>query len=390
LKNKEMKTRLFILIISLMVLQACQQKNNTTEINNPPPTASNITELTETQYKNAGIETGSVEMRTLSNLLKVNGTIEISPEKQINISAPVGGFVRKIFVGSGSKVTGGMTLATIENQEFIQLQQDYAENASRLEYAETEFKRQTELAQENVSAKKNLELATSEVKTLRSRNLALEQKLLTIGINPASVKQGIITNQISVKSPASGFITAVNINTGKFINPADMLFEVMDISAPMAQLVVYEQDIPKIKLDQKVIISLANEPAKERIAHIISITPKIGEDRTIKVKARLDSANSHIFPKTFLKAFIELDENPVIALPDAAVLTFDNKDYIFVSKGKKGENYEFEMMEIKRGISENNYTEVIFPDNTDTRTLIIVKKGAYNLLAKMKNAGEEE
>ncbi len=373
-----------------MVLQACQQKNNTTEINNPPPTASNITELTETQYKNAGIETGSVEMRTLSNLLKVNGTIEISPEKQINISAPVGGFVRKIFVGSGSKVTGGMTLATIENQEFIQLQQDYAENASRLEYAETEFKRQTELAQENVSAKKNLELATSEVKTLRSRNLALEQKLLTIGINPASVKQGIITNQISVKSPASGFITAVNINTGKFINPADMLFEVMDISAPMAQLVVYEQDIPKIKLDQKVIISLANEPAKERIAHIISITPKIGEDRTIKVKARLDSANSHIFPKTFLKAFIELDENPVIALPDAAVLTFDNKDYIFVSKGKKGENYEFEMMEIKRGISENNYTEVIFPDNTDTRTLIIVKKGAYNLLAKMKNAGEEE
>ena len=101
------------------------------------------------------------------------------------------------------------------------------------------------------------------------------------------------------------------------------------------------------------------------------------------------SGNENLFPGTFLKAFIDLDENPVTALPETAVVTFEGKDFIFISRGKQGGNEVFEMLPIQKGITENGFTEVIFAEGTAASSLKVVRKGAYNLLAKLKNAGEE-
>ena len=387
-----MKINLFYFILIGIIFQNCHPP-----VTPPVETAAkpakkagnDTTSLSETQYKLAGIELGTVEKRTLSHVLKVNGTIEISPQQQVSISAPVGGFVRKIGVSSGMKILAGTELAVIENQDFLQMQQDYAETQSRLVYAEAEFKRQTELLQENVTAKKTLELATSEVRTLRARSTAFEQKLLTLGISPAAVKQGVMTNHISLRSPAMGFVTLVNVNAGKFVNPADVLFEIMDTSQPLAELTIFEQDVPGIRAGQVVRLQLSNEQGKERMAVIQAVTPKISAERTVKVKARLAAGNENLFPGTFLKAFIDLDENPVTALPETAVVTFEGKDFIFISRGKQGGNEVFEMLPIQKGITENGFTEVIFAEGTVALQLNIVRKGAYNLLAKLKNAGEE-
>jgi cobalt-zinc-cadmium efflux system membrane fusion protein len=49
---------------------------------------------------------------------------------------------------------------------------------------------------------------------------------------------------------------------------------------------------------------------------------------------------------------------------------------------------EDRMIEIKKGVSDDGFTEITLPDKTDYKTLKVVVKGAYNLLSAKKNTGE--
>ena len=94
----------------------------------------------------------------------------------------------------------------------------------------------------------------------------------------------------------------------------------------------------------------------------------------------------------YVNAIIETSGNQVAALPENAIVTFDDKDYIFVFDRNKEEDgkpfTEYRMIEVHRGISDNGFTEVILPDGFDIKSAKVVVKGAYNLLSAKKNAGE--
>ena len=53
-----------------------------------------IVELRDDQIKLADIETGSVEMRSVGNTLKVNGIISVAPQNQATVCMPLGGFIK--------------------------------------------------------------------------------------------------------------------------------------------------------------------------------------------------------------------------------------------------------------------------------------------------------
>jgi cobalt-zinc-cadmium efflux system membrane fusion protein len=94
----------------------------------------------------------------------------------------------------------------------------------------------------------------------------------------------------------------------------------------------------------------------------------------------------------FINALIETASAPVLALPSEAIIQFDEKNYIFIfdrDKQEKGKPFtEFKMVEVKKGVSDKGYTEVILPEGFDIQTSKVVVKGAYQLMAAKKNAGE--
>jgi cobalt-zinc-cadmium efflux system membrane fusion protein len=94
----------------------------------------------------------------------------------------------------------------------------------------------------------------------------------------------------------------------------------------------------------------------------------------------------------YVNAFITESENVVQALPSEAIVSFDDKDYIFVYQRDKVEDgkpfTEYKMIEVKKGLSGSGFTEVKVPEGFDLKTAKIVIKGAYNLLSAKKNAGE--
>jgi cobalt-zinc-cadmium efflux system membrane fusion protein len=74
------------------------------------------------------------------------------------------------------------------------------------------------------------------------------------------------------------------------------------------------------------------------------------------------------------------------------VVSFDDKDYIFVFEKEKEEDgkpfTEYRMIEVIKGVSGDGYIEIKLPEGFDISHAKIVIKGAYNLLSAKKNAGE--
>ena len=120
-------------------------------------------ELTDDQIKAIDLETGSIEQRNLKSTIKVNGKLMLPPQNQAQVSILTGGIVKSIDVTEGSFVKQGQTLATIVNNEVIQLQQDYLENKSQLVYLQAEFKRQKELQEDRINATKTLQQVQNEL-----------------------------------------------------------------------------------------------------------------------------------------------------------------------------------------------------------------------------------
>ncbi len=392
---EKMRTHLFcIIIVSACIFISCKNKSGITEENKGgqdllPP---NTVEMNDDQYKAAGIELGQVEFREMSNVIKVNGFVNVPPQNLVSVSVNMGGFIKNTDMVQGSPVKKGQVLAVIENSEFIELQQNYLESKNKLEYAEADYYRQKDLNKENVSSAKTYQLAFSEYKNLKTKVFALEQKLSLIGINAKQLQEENITGSIPVVSPIDGYVKAVNINIGKYVNPTDVIFEIVNNHKLTLELSLFEKDIENVSIGQKIRFSLPDQSDKEQSAVIYQVGKTIGDDKTVKVYSAVDNENKNLLPGMYVNALIETSNDSTTALPDEAVLAFEDKNYIFIYKDRRKENNtevtDFLLIEVRKGISNNGFTEVILPKDFKIAKSKVVVKGAYNLLSAMRNAGD--
>src|SRR4029079_18648879 len=120
-----------------------------------------------------------------------------------NLVARVSGFLQEINYNDGDQVKAGTTLFTIEQEPYkLKLQQSQAAEASAeasLKQLESEYQRQLDLFNRNISSKAQLETATA------NRD-AGKAKLLQ---SQADTKQAAINlGYTEVKAPFDGIVTA--------------------------------------------------------------------------------------------------------------------------------------------------------------------------------------
>ena len=354
-------------------------------------------ELTPEQVLTAGIATGKVEQRTLSGTIKVNGHLDVPPQQLVSISAPMGGFLRSSEMLQGKHVVKGELIATLQDPAYIQLQQDYLEAVSQQEYLKAEYDRQQELSTENINARKTVEQAKANYFSMQAKAAGLKAKLRLINIDPSRLANGEIQSYINIYAPISGYVTEVNVNMGKYVNPTDVMFEIVDTEHLHAELTVFEKDVPLLKLGQKVRFILANE-SKERMATVYLVGREISTDRTVRVHCHLDKEDKNLLPGMYLTAFVETRNMQLPAVPEQSIVNYEGTDYLFVEEGGEGaqhagakeEGHHYKAIPVKTGIRELGYVEVLLPGGFDTATSRVIVKGAYDLLAKLKNSESEE
>ncbi|MBL7847236.1 MAG: efflux RND transporter periplasmic adaptor subunit [Cyclobacteriaceae bacterium] len=403
--NHRLKTYYSLIIFIVFILtMSCvsKTKEESTPEENRHNEEENTIEFTEAQYKTAAIELGKVELKQISGTIKVNGKLDVPPQQMVSISVPLGGFLKTTPLLQGSRIKRGQVIATIENLEFIRLQQNYIEARNQLEFAKADYDRQQQLAKENVNAQKTLQQSKTTFASWEVNLSSLREQLKMLNIDPTSLESANITSTINLYSPIDGYVTEVNVNIGKYVNPTDILFEIVDTQHLHAELTVFEKDIPKLKIGQKVRFTLANE-TKERMATVYLLGRKIGADRTIRIHCHIDKEDTNLLPGMYLKAVVETGGLEVQALPEKAIIDYQGKKYIFYQlteqphiamkdedPGQHKQEYHFTMIEIQTGNSELGFTEVMLPRDFETEKAQIVVKNAYAILSKMKNTEKEE
>jgi cobalt-zinc-cadmium efflux system membrane fusion protein len=230
-----------------------------------------------------------------------------------------------------------------------------------------------------------------EYKNLKTQVRSLEQKLLLIGINPENLTEDNISSTIYLKSPIKGYLKSVNVNIGKYVSPTDVLFEVVNNEKLFLSLTLFEKDADKVMAGQHVRFYINNEN-EEHEAEITQTGRSVSDEKTFSVYATVLSSCVNLLPGMYVKALIQETSENLTALPSESVVSFDDKDYIFIYEKEKTEAgnpfTEYRMIEVRKEVTSDGYTGIIIPDGVDVNNAKVVVKGAYNLLSAKKNAGE--
>ena len=103
--------KLFFFALIITTLSACSSSTVETSVESAP--IQNKVSLTDAQFKNANIELGKIENRTLSTVLKLNGKIDVPPQNMVSVSMPLGGFLKSTSLLPGMHVKKGDIIATM-------------------------------------------------------------------------------------------------------------------------------------------------------------------------------------------------------------------------------------------------------------------------------------
>lgn len=373
-----------ISILIAITLAACSGKKQVSTTEDKPAITENTVTLTEAQIKNAGILTGKAETKTISSLLKVNGVIDVPPQNLISISFPLGGFLKSTQLLPGMKVRKGEAIASMEDQSFIQLQQDYLVARTRTEYLQKEFERQQTLNSTKTSSDKVYEQAKNEYQSQKIQLKALHEKLLLINIDPEKLNENNISRTVNIYSPINGFVSAVNVNIGKYVNPTDILFELVNPEDIHLALTLFEKDVPLVEPGQKVKAWLTNHPERIYEASVLLVSKKLDMNRSTVIHCHFEKSNHELLPGMFMNASIMVQHNNSMAVPEDAVVRSGDKQFIFVQTGDK----IFTMTEVRTGAAENGFI-LIEAGGADLSNKTIIVKNAYAALMKMLNKSEE-
>ncbi len=127
---------------------------------------SNTAQLNDEQIKSINLKLGKLESKGISSILKLNGKIDVPPQNMISISIPLGGFLKSTKLLPGMHIKKGEVLATLEDQQYIEIQQDYLTTKVKLNLADQDFQRQKELNKNKANSDKVLQQASSDYQML--------------------------------------------------------------------------------------------------------------------------------------------------------------------------------------------------------------------------------
>ncbi len=386
-----MKKYIFKFIISLSVLVlavSCgnSEGNSTGADGNgakSDSTANNGgTKVSLAQFKGSDMELGKMKENTFPVTVDATGMIDVPPENKAIISSYADGYVKETPLLIGDQVKKGQFLVSLENPDYVQMQQDYLDAMEQMKYLKSEYDRQKALIEENITSEKNYLKAESEYKRNLSKYQSMRKKLQMLNLNPQAVENGTISSIIRIYAPISGSITEMKISRGMYVSAADELMRIIDTDHLHLELNVFEKDLMKLKKGQEIRFSIpeASTNTIEGEVHLVGMAIN-EEKRTVRVHGHFkdEDQKTNFATGMFVEAEIITDQKNAKALPSQSMVSLDDTNYVLVLQKKTDSSYVFKRREVMTGNSFNGFT--IIKNTSDFKNDDqFLTKGAFPLI----------
>jgi len=346
-------------------------------------------ELSADQMKNVGIELGTFSRQNLSDVVKVNGELDVHSQHIATVSAFTDGIVTQMRVDLNASVNKGAVVAILRKPDLIDLQQQYLTGKDQLVFAEQEFQRYKDLKDANATATKNFQRAESELRILQTNLRAWEAKLRQMQIDPATLTADNLKTSIALTAPISGTITRLNANIGTALTIGTSVADIVDFSKIHTDFFVFEKDVQKVKVGQKISFNFPSNPQHLYRATVKGVDKALDpEKKALRIHADIERAGvvpvGGFTDGTYVEGRIELTGTGVEALPKEAVVKEGTQDFIFVVEAKESDgNIRFRKVPVTLGATNDVFVEAKPLDALPPGTQVVLK-GAFFVAAQGK------
>lgn len=374
--------RTIIYIIPALLLSACGA--DTTEQPLEENTVANSITLTEAQASTFEVSFAELTEHTMSTTLQLNGKVELQPQARTVISLPLGGTVSAVATNVGKAVQKGDLLATVQDPQYVQLQEDYLKLLQEKTFADADLQRQQQLKEGQALSEKAFQQKQMEYAKLGVSLKALEEKLRMLGITPSTLSSGSISKDVRLVAPMSGVVSAVNISTGQYAAPNDVLLELIDPKQSQLSLQVFEKDLGRLQVGQMLKAATNENPQNRWNCEVLFVKPDLAADGTSEVLCQFAEDRPSPAPGTYMNAEVVLADHAVSVVPNKAIVNADGRSYVFVVAP---ESNAYTAVEVKVGGADATYSEVLNAAGLQGKKVVV--EGSYVLLMGWKNTSDE-
>jgi len=366
----------------LMLSVGCRSASGGEELAGESPDSSAWIVLTRQQMTDAAMETGTATGHTFHTGVDVYGSIQVPPDAKASVHGFFPGYVREVRVQYGQRVSKGQVLFTLENPEYLVMQEDYLSARDQLVYLEADYQRQKNLAGENVTSQKNFAKAESDYRVMRTREAALAGQLRMMHIDPDALTDARLQSVIPVLSPIDGYVSEVHVARGQYLDPSVTAVALVNTAAQFAEFYVFEKDLQHIRAGQPIRFHLLDEPETLYEAVVFLTGRQIDpEHKTIPIHARLSEARqaSRFTPGMYIEGFLETASDSLPALPIPAVVETEGKYFALRLDREEGDRFLFRQVEVVPGRRDESFIEIRNVSDFPKSSLFLTR-GAYSLV----------
>lgn len=381
-----MKTSIFSLLIGMVWLTSCNNKSSQNTSTQPTPSAQETFTLESKVADQEHITIGKAGLQTFTDVVKANGNMKVSPESEASVASPIGANVKRILVVEGQRVSRGQTLALVSHPDLLELQGRYLNASSRMDYVSKEYQRQKKLYASKIGAGKDFQLITSEYRQLQAELNVTGRQLSLMGISLKAVKAGRTVDAIAIKSPIAGTVETVSTMVGQYADPQTALFTVVNTDHIYADILVFENDLSKVKTGSKAQLIAKSSPVRYE-GKVISVGNMFDSTtRAVHVRVAITSNRDRLVPGAYVTATIFSGGSQRLAVSDEALSSDGDRHYVFLAR-KSGNSVVFTPREVHIGQDANGFTEITSGINASET---IALSGAYTLMSEWKKADAEQ
>jgi Cu(I)/Ag(I) efflux system membrane fusion protein len=286
-----------------------------------------------------GLKTAKVAEGPISGEIRTTARLAVDETRVRKVNVKVEGFVERLFVDFiGKPVAKGQTLFSLYSPEFVSAQREYL-----------------------LALRTQKALASGSLSGNGTHLLEAAKQRLTLWDVPKEVlehleRTGEVQRALTLRSPISGVVTAKNVVEGARITPADIPFEITDLSHVWALADVYEKELGGVKAGQAATLTLPTFPGKTFTGRVTFLDP-ILDPKTRTAKVRLEFPNPHgdLRPELFGEAVVKGPGHKGILVPLDSVLDAGTQKVVFIALGEG----KFEPREVTTGITVGEQVEVL-------------------------------
>jgi cobalt-zinc-cadmium efflux system membrane fusion protein len=267
--------------------------------------------------------------KVLTPRVLVTGTIGLDARRVVEIGGRIAGRLRAVSKVEGDKVAAGEVVAQLESLALGQAQAEVIKARARETVARADAQRERRLALAHITSERDAQLAEAEAEAATAARVAAEK-----GVEAMGAQSGGELGVVRLRSPLSGTVIEAHARSGQSVEPADRLYVVADLSRVWATLVVFEKDLPSIRVGDAVELTLPSDPGR-RVEGTVAYLSETLDASKRAAEVRVELVNDGLRPGQSITAVIHASgpREQRLVVPRKAVTRVDGREVVFVSKG---------------------------------------------------------